>query len=422
MGRFDVAWDRLFERHELEARLRGEGLAFLTADEIRWAGEEPRLMTKFDFPDTRPQALRRLGATILAVSNGRYALVHGDGYGPLRRDGVPLTVLESGALSELMTLEFPPASESQAIDAAWACGVLEHFVGEPVRQTIRGRLRAPAFSYRFDACKGSVQLDVDGVQVEVDGGFEGATAVYLIEAKMGASDAFMIRQLYYPFRFWGERLRGRKPVVPIFMDCANGEFLLVQYVFEPVDRYHGLRAVRSARYTFASKQHRPTLAQIWAEARPDPDLPAFPFPQADRLERVVDVVDAVARGTADPAELALRWGFDPRQADYYANAAAYIGLLYRAGGVWSLTPDGARLARTPVADERRVFVARCLLRRPALHAAVRRTLDTAGVVEPRDFEPIIRAHTRLSGTTPARRAVTVAAWMRTVQQWLPETG
>ena len=419
MGRYDEAWARLFERHDLEARLRAEGHAFLTADEIRWAGEEPRLMTKFDFPDSRPQVLRRVGATILAVSNGRYVVIDGDGYGELRRDGAPLTVLDGSALSDLVTLQFPPASESQAIDAAWACGVLEHFIGEPVRQTIRGRLRAPPFSFTFDGRARTLGLDVDGVQVEVDGGFEGPSAVYVIEAKMGASNAFMVRQLYYPFRFWGQRLGGSKPVVPIFMDCANGEFLFVQYAFEPAERYHGLRPVRSARYTFASRAPRPTLARLWAEARPCDDIPKAPFPQADRLERVVDVVDAVARGTADQMNLALRWGFDPRQADYYANAAAYIGLLTRKGGEWSLTDEGVHLARLQGADDRRAHVARCLLRRPALHEAARLSLEDTSNLEARRFEPVIRSHTKLSETTVARRALTVAAWMRTLHEWLP---
>lgn len=419
MAGLDDAWHKLFERHSLAARLSSEGLAYLTADEIRWAGEEPRLMTKFDFPEARPTPLQRAGATILAVENGRYAIVRGNGYGDLRRDGVPSEHIDARALDRLLTLEFPITSESQAIDVAWACGALEHFLGERVRQTIRGRRRSPPFAFQFDGDAGQLRLDVDGVQIEVDGGFEGERAVYLLEAKMGASASFMLRQLYYPYRAWGVRLGGRKPVVPIFMDISNGEFLFVEYAFDPPERYHGARPVRAARYSFAPKAPPPTLSRILADTRPLNGPSHAVFPQADALERVADVVDAVAGGTSTRSELADRWGFAERQGDYYANAAAYIGLLVREGRGWALSADGARLAAMRITADRRELMVHCILTQPPLRQAVEVWIRDDGRTTSRALADIVDAHTDLSGQTVTRRATTLAVWLRTLTEWFP---
>jgi hypothetical protein len=64
-------------------------------------------MTKFDYPETRPAPLRKAGATILAVSNGRYAIVRGNGYGTLRRERIPQVTIDARAL-ERPTRAAPP--------------------------------------------------------------------------------------------------------------------------------------------------------------------------------------------------------------------------------------------------------------------------------------------------------------------------
>jgi hypothetical protein len=75
------AWARLAERHRLRERLALGEVVRLSADEIRTAGREPRLMTKFDTRESRPLELS--DTTILPVTNGEYLLLPGDGYADL---------------------------------------------------------------------------------------------------------------------------------------------------------------------------------------------------------------------------------------------------------------------------------------------------------------------------------------------------
>ncbi len=72
-------WAAIFGKMALRDKLDSEGIAFVSAADIKkWGNREPRLMTKFDSRAERPNTLQ--GITILPTRNGRYALVVGDGY------------------------------------------------------------------------------------------------------------------------------------------------------------------------------------------------------------------------------------------------------------------------------------------------------------------------------------------------------
>ncbi len=68
----------------------------------------------------------------------------------------------------------------------------------------------------------SHQLAVTNAQVEIDAGFESNDCVFLIEAKLEAVDDFIIRQLYYPYRLWQNRVS--KPVIPALFTFSNDLF------------------------------------------------------------------------------------------------------------------------------------------------------------------------------------------------------
>ena len=113
-------WERIFAKMPLRAQLSSQGLAYITATQInQHSGREPRLMTKFDTRASRPQVLRDAGITILAVENGRYALVQADGY----KDVEPTTEITAYSTTRNQTIETLPwdagfSSESQVLDAA----------------------------------------------------------------------------------------------------------------------------------------------------------------------------------------------------------------------------------------------------------------------------------------------------------------
>jgi len=410
------AWARLAERYRLLERLATGESVKLSADEIKEVGgREPRLMTKFDTRESRPPQLA--GATILPLTNGTYVVLPGDGYHDLH--DLPATKQWSlpKVAADLRTLPWStgPCSESQALDMALASGILGDFLSDPrVYLTVRGRRRSPKIEFDF-RCKAHVERVVsDGVQIEVDSGLEGE-GVHLLEGKLGSRDNFHIRQLYYPLRMWKEQLP-EKEVTAVFMTWSNRRFALRRFSFDPLDDYHAIRLAHAVDYVLDEDEELPRLADVLGRATEEPLPEEIPFPQADDLRRVVDVVDAVGKGACSQAEIAKVYDFDKRQADYYGNAAAFLGLLERGRAAFSLSEGGRRFLVSPL-PRRNVMIAERIAALPVFRTALAWTLEHHALPDHRTVAEWIAVSTGLAGATAQRRAATVLRWM----SWLAST-
>lgn len=406
-----AGWARIDARLQVAARLaRGEAI-YIDADEIKsLSGREPRLMTKFDTRESRPPLLAK--ATVLPVTNGRYVVVAGDGYHALSEvETVKRWALPSYAAA-LKTLPWSagPSSESQALDMALAAGVLADFLREErVALTVRGRRRSPRFEFDFQGDGGAARLVADGVQIEVDSGLEGES-IHLVEGKLGTRDNFHIRQLYYPMRMWHEEVP-TKNVNAVFMTWSNRRFALRRYRFAPRDSYHGIELAAATDYVLDEDEGKPSLGVLLQRAPREPLPTDVPFPQADDMRKVIDVVDAVGKGCRTQERIAALYDFDKRQADYYGNAATFLGLLQRGRGEFSLSATGQALLVSPLDTRHALIVSRLAalpVTRPALEwVAAHRALPGIDAVS-----AWIEAATSLTGATPRRRALTVLAWAR----------
>jgi len=408
-----LAWSAIANKLEIHQKLTS-GVAFVevTAQQIKdISGREPRLMTKFDTRESRPSALR--GITILPLSNGTYALLQGDGYVDVQATPRVRRWPVSAKARKCVTLPWDqgPASESQALDMALATGLLEDFLEDEVQLTIRGRLRSPSFNFAFEGGHGSVNLTANGVQIEVDAGLEGK-CIHLIEAKLGARTNFHNRQLYYPYRMW-QTLVPEKAVSTVFLAYSNRCFSLRRYdaTGEGANSYHGLVATKAVDYHFDEPTPMPTLETLLAETTERSITAESPFPQANEIRRVIDIVDSVAAGLSSRVEIASRYDLDDRQADYYANAATFLGLLARRNNGFQLTEQGeqfSKLRRT----ERIIWVMREIAARKVFRQVLEIT-NLTGKLPSRDrVAELICLQSELSGKTPNRRAGTVLAWVR----------
>lgn len=370
-------------------------------------------MTKFDTRESRPIVLR--DATILPLSNGTYALLKGDGY----VDVPPAQRLRRWPVSakarELMTLPWDngPNSESQALDMALATGLLEDFIEDSVRLTIRGRLRSPAFDFWFNSHGQQVHLTANGVQVEVDAGLEGQR-IHLVEAKLGARTNFHNRQLYYPYRMW-QQLLPEKLVSTVFLSFSNRCFSLRRFdaIADRSNHYNGLTVTKSVDYHFDESTPIPTLDDILATTELRKEETAAPFPQANEIWRIIDVVDAVATGKCTRMEIASRYDMEDRQADYYANAASYLGLLTRRDNGFTLLEPGLHFGKLP-RSERIVHLVREIASRPVFRHVLEATSRSGKLPNRQWVAELIGEHTGLAGETPNRRAGTVLAWTKWV--------
>jgi len=405
-------WERLFAELPLRQELAATGWATLTAEQIKAVSRrEPRLMTKFDTRESRPPQLADL--TILPLTNGSYALVEGDGYAEVpsatrTQFWVP-PAIQAGVLT--LPWRLGPSSESQALDMATATGLLQHFLGESeMRLTIRGRLRAPRFGFIFAGKSAEVPLTADGVQVEVDSGFEG-DGIHLIEAKLGTRSNFHIRQLYYPMRMWSD-LVPTKTVTTVFLSWSNRCFSLRSFRFDPVQSYHAIQPVASVDYILDEPAGTPDLPHILGMTSQDGMPHEVPFPQADDPRRVIDIVDAVASSIVTRPEIAARFEFDERQADYYANAAVFLGLLVRTPQhAFSLSDVGADFVGAEQVVRHRIFL-RMMARRGVFRQALEVVCQRQELPSAAEVADLIAKFTGLTGSTPARRARTVLSWTR----------
>lgn len=282
---------------------------------------------------------------ILAIANGTYRIGRFN----------PFIKIEPTTAVKPISVPFPAniitlnpqklAHESAALDAALLSGILTQVFGEEAALTIRGRSRSPDFNFSL----GGVRFPISGVQIEVDGGYEGATTVNLVEAKVDSRNNLNVRQLIYPQLAW-EQAIGRKKAVRTFI-CFYQEPILR---FIPVTYENGIcKADHSKEIAFILEpEAKLDLGAI--QAKPDAPVPVLgvPFPQADRFETVLAMFSIVVREEEIAKDLLLLdFDIDPRQIDYYSNAMRWMGLVEVKKGVIRLTPDGRTIAALSHAEK-----------------------------------------------------------------------
>jgi uncharacterized protein DUF6997/uncharacterized protein DUF6996 len=426
----DEAWKRVFERMPVAESIARDGLFHVTADELKLhGGREPRLMAKIDTLAERPAILAEQGLALFPVRNGRYVLFPDpDGKCFFRfkaGDEPPVRAFRSAV--DLNRYDTYPrgqdSSESQALDFAFLSSLLPAFCGDPsMRLTLRGRLFSGDF--RFHTPAGRLPIDVSRVQIETDAGYEGEEGIYLVEAKRGRREDFHIRQLWYPGLHWAGRTRKR--VVPIFFTYSNGQFFLTEFAFG--EAFGDFRIVRNRAYCLEEPLAELDFPALLEAAAPavqgkaaggkDSDFagpePEGTFPQANDLDKVVDLVQAAAGDGLNKSQIADTFGFDERQGDYYANAACYLGLLRRAQGNFEVTPAGSAFNALRSRAERTGSLVGLMLAIPSLREALRLLVEREFRVEKignGELAALIRERTGLTASTPERRASTLRAWL-----------
>ena len=403
------AWAKLFDELKINSRLEVSGRFDLTAEQIKkHTGKEPRNMSKWDTRDARPEVLRNAAVTILPTSRQGYALLKGDGYLNLPASE-PAIYHPPQKLEPFTTLPWREelTKESVAIDVAAISLMLKKFTGDKeLALTIRGRSGTSEFSFDFQGAGKIHRVTVDRAQVEVDAGFEG-DSVWLVEAKIGEPDDFLVRQLFYPWRQWRELTR--KPVVPLFLTYTNKTFGLFRYGFGSAENYHSIALLEKRWFTLDEPEGIASLENLFESSRAAAPEKTIPFPQADTLGTVIAALELYANETTSAADLAERLGFDERQGQYYTTAALWLGFVERSSGKISLSASGKEfVAASRWARFKILFQA--VAATPVFRESIRRNLEqkpmSAG-----EIAELILSKGFANKTTAGRRAQTVIAWL-----------
>jgi hypothetical protein len=410
----NAAWRRIFEELDVVRHLEADGMFEIDAGRIaKISHREPRLMTKFDRRNDRPKILRKHAVTILPISNGKYVLLKGDGYIDIPP---PKTIVsyDSAHLREIQTIPWRDSiqSEPQAIDSLFMSSAVKSFVGDDtLLLTMRGKSRSRPFSFRFATTLGEVTLQVDGAQIEIDSGYEGKLLL-LLEAKMGTIDDSIIRQVYYPLRHWQES-RIAKRIITAQLVYSNKVYSLYEFSFKDSMQYQSAYISRQIHYLLEERAPVPNFADVISHKTvPDPE--GVPFPQADDLSKIIDVLEILSSGPLNKFDIAEKFEVDPRQGDYYANGAAWLGFVERKGTVFRLTGRGSEFIKRNRSD-RLARLEELVSQMPVFH-------DTASAwakhhqLTQADITADLKRRYHLSESTANRRAITVRSWV----QWLSE--
>lgn len=413
LGVNDWGWLRILAAG-YDAELERRGYFYIGARELeQLSGRQPRLMAKHDFSTSRPWIFQRLRLGIVPVSRSEYLVGRFNLYErfPETQRGEVRT-LELPAGLDTLSLE-AVSSEAVALNGASASGMLEDFLGcVPLQATVAGRMSTHGLKVRLPDL--GVDVAVDRAQMEIDGGFESLEHLVLVEAKNHLSEDFNIRQLYFPYRRFQQRLA--KDVVPVYLVYSNGIFHLYRYEFRDPADFRSISLVDSARYALSSSHLDAQAAlDIVRAVAPEPE-PAVPFPQANSFERVVNLLELIALQPLSKAEITQRYDFDPRQADYYANAARYLGLAEPVEDTWEPTERGRRVIEQPQRDARNAALIRALAARRVFREVLELSLARGAVASTAEICAAMDG-LGLSLATSRRRASTVARWT----QWVLDT-
>lgn len=133
---------------------------------------------------------------------------------------------------------------------------------------------------------------------------------------------------------------------------------------------------------------------------------SYPVPQANSLSKVAAAVDAIEDGAVTDDAVAHAIGVSQRQGAYYANAAAYLGLVsetaHGSPREWQVTGAGAEFLNANAAT-RAEILSHVVSQIPEVDANLNDHVDIEETY----------SH-NMSESTAERRAATIASWMDTL--------
>ena len=411
----DIAWEAIFEEYRILDRLAKNDRVSISSMEIN-EFREARLMTKFDHRSQLPELFVEHKLSILPTSRGTYEIGAFETFCDFNKEDVEIVPVNFPTFLESIDYK-DITSESIAINCAFISKILHDFTGEEnLFPTVSGRMSSSLFDFAINSKQKTFRINVENSQIEIDGGFEGDNSLNLIEAKNYISDDFLIRQLYYPYRLWSDKIVKR--VRPIFLTYSNGIFDLREYEFTNPELYNSIRLLQHKKYALQERDINIENIQNILDNVQVTKEPELPFPQADSFERVINLCELLKqKGFISKEDITHNYDFDHRQTDYYSNAAKYLGLIegrcenQQIG--CTLTQDGIRIFNLPIVERQLEFV-RLILSRAAFKNTLKLYFDK-GDVPTKDEVIEIMKNARLynidSEQTYRRRASTVISWI-----------
>ena len=419
-----VAWELLFEKFKIAEAIEKNGFYEIKSKEIN-EFREARLMTKFDYKSQLPQIFAENNLSILPISRGSYLISTFETYQNFENNDV-----------EIIKIDFPNyiesidynniTSESTALHCAYISGILHNFTKEEeLKPTVSGRMSSSSFDFNINSQKGVLKIIVENSQIEIDGGFEGIESLILIEAKNSISKDFLIRQVFYPYRLWSNKIK--KKVRSLFLTYTNGIFHFREYEFADPNHYNSIKLIKEKKYIIGDGGINNELIQKKLFELTILKEQNIPFPQANSFERVINLCELLNEHYLLSSEyITNNFDFDSRQTNYYADAGRYLGLIDKKREDnqirYFLTIEGKKLFELSIFERQIKFIELILSHLP-FNKTLKLYYSRCNVPDKHAIVAIMKKsnlYNIYSDETFYRRSSTIISWINWILEQIEE--
>ena len=407
------AWNLLFDKYNIVNEINKNGYFEIAADEIKTSGREPRLMTKFDSSENLPDIFKSNQLAILPIKRGSYIIGKFQNY-QLVDINNDIDVETKYLPDYITTIDYNNiTSEAISLNAAYISGMLEDIIGEPVVPTISGRMGTGEFKYQILLNdQNSFDINVENSQMEIDGSYEGISKFVILEAKNHYMKDFIIRQLYYPYKVW--KLNTNKEIIPIMLIKHDNIFNFFVYSFENENDYNSIKLKEIKRYIL-DEPYNPIevsdIMNVMENIEFATESSDVPFPQANTFNIVLDLLGQLNGQDMTPDDITNFLEYDPRQTNYYIDAAKYLGFVTKEKK-YTLTEYGRRIMKMNHKDKTLEIVKSILSHKPFYLAMKQQLVDFNFNIE-EIAKSIDECRNEINKeSTAKRRTSTVTAWIK----------
>lgn len=408
----ELAWEKYIQDERIN--LDGHPYIIQAKNLKNITNREPRLLAKVNDPEQLPKVFRNAGYVLLAITNGSYQIFQGNIFASVPDCGSQSTFIPK--------TEFPletlgrGSGESEYLDNAFNEGLISDFTQSgKLYLTIRGRERAKKF--RFYIGKNKIEVLADGVQIEVDAGYEGENDIILVEGKIGNPKHFNIRQLYYPYRHFLQ-LIPTKNIRTVFFsyDLRKATYSFHEYGFKDPEVFDSIYHLKCCVYHLSEPRGYKVDELLDHSFSTINNI----VPQADDINKILELLTLINSGQNTVSEIADYFVFDERQSNYYGEAAEFLGLITRHRGVFELTERGYQFISTEPAEQQ-LFIAKLVLNSWIFVELIKES-KSKGHFSDLDIENLIvsimtnKGSSRYTNSTIGRRIQTIHSWIK----WISE--
>ena len=141
------------------------------------------------------------------------------------------------------------------------------------------------------------------------------------------------------------------------------------------------------------------------------------FPQANKFERVVDILSLLSKNDLTEDEITEKYNFDARQTRYYTDAGRYLDLIKKSPSsakdktIFILTDQGQYIINQKY-NQRFIDLIKAILQHERFYKVFKSAISLKAIPSTKIIIEIMQASSiNMSEQTMKRRASTVRAWI-----------